>query len=234
MTKATTLKEETGRIAPLDGLRGIAVLMVVAFHFINNTYSVPGAKQTNIVEKILIKVTYFGWSGVDLFFVLSGFLIGTILFKNSGSAHFFRTFYVRRAVRIIPVYFLLLFVFLLLVASPIYDVGAYIFQKPLPVFPYFLFLQNFLMSNANHFGPEALTPTWSLAVEEQFYLIIPLVIFFVPRRFLKYIIAACLLGAPICRMLAHNWYEKYTALYCRIDSPMMGILLAHLYQLPPM
>lgn len=232
MASTEIIEKQDTRIPQLDGLRGVAVLMVVLFHYINNGY--PLAEQDNLgtFENILVKVTYFGWTGVDLFFVLSGFLIGSILFKNIGSPNFFRTFYIRRAARIIPVYFMLLIVFWVVKQTSWYQSDAYIFQKNLPLLPYFLFLQNFVMSFAGHFGPEALTPTWSLAVEEQFYLLIPLLIFYTPPRFLKYIIVACLLGAPVARLFAHNWYEKYTALYCRIDSPMAGILLAYLFHFP--
>ena len=106
---------ENSRIKQLDGLRGLAVLFVVAFHYINNQISngLVDQQSATTFQKILLKATYFGWVGVDLFFVLSGFLIGSILLRNKKSINLFKTFYIRRFVRIIPIYYLLLLVFLL-------------------------------------------------------------------------------------------------------------------------
>ena len=88
------------------------------------------------------------------------------------------------------------------------------------------------MSYRNHFGPEAITPTWSLAVEEQFYLIIPLIIYFInPKHYLKLIVFFILIA--ICsRFYFTNFYQKYTLLSSRIDSPIMGFLLAYILSIP--
>src|SRR6478736_2795435 len=109
------------RYKPLDGLRGIAILVVLGFHYINNQYASMDPMALNRVEKILMKTTYFGWCGVDLFFVLSGFLIGSILLKNRGAENFFKAFYVRRFLRIIPIYYLLLVIFIIVKQTPIYQ-----------------------------------------------------------------------------------------------------------------
>ena len=102
------------RIKELDGLRGVAILLVVSFHYINNQLiNTPG-----IVAKSLFTLTSFGWVGVDLFFILSGFLIGSILIKEKGKPNYFSTFYIRRIVRIIPNYYLLLGVFAILLSVP--------------------------------------------------------------------------------------------------------------------
>jgi len=218
------------RFKPMDGLRGIAVLLIISFHYINNQYDQTDPASLNRVERLLSKVSYFGWCGVDLFFVLSGFLIGSILMKNRGATNFFKAFYVRRFLRIIPVYYLLLVIFILLRYTAIYQPDAYIFEKQLPVGYYFLFLQNFLMGIHNHFGPEALTPTWSLCIEEQFYIIIPMVVYFVKPKYLVYVIISFLLIAPLSRYLSVNWYQTYVLLSSRIDSPGCGFLLAWILQ----
>lgn len=218
------------RIILLDGLRGVAVIFVVGFHFLNNQYSRLDIATLNIVEKALMHGTYFGWCGVDLFFVLSGFLIASILMKNRTSLDYFKTFYIRRFARIIPIYYLLLFIFILCKHAPWYDVQAYIFEKEIPITYYFLFLQNFLMSAAGHFGAEALTPTWSLAIEEQFYLIIPFVIYYFKPRQVIYFVFLCLVIGPLSRYLSVNWYQKYTLLSSRIDSPAIGVLIACIMQ----
>ena len=92
----------TERVKELDGLRALAILLVVAWHYIG---IVGGAEST------LWRIFVFGRSGVDLFFVLSGFLIGGILIDAKESRNFFRTFYIRRAFRILPVYLLLVVVY---------------------------------------------------------------------------------------------------------------------------
>ena len=175
-----------------------------------------------------MKATYFGWCGVDMFFVLSGFLIGSILLKNRGKENYFKAFYIRRFFRIIPIYYLLLLCFILLRYTPLYSPDAYIFEKDIPIGYYFLFLQNFVMGARNHFGPEALTPTWSLAVEEQFYLITPLIVYWLKPKYLVWIILFMICVAPVCRYFSTNWYQKYTLLSSRIDSPGFGFLLAWL------
>ena len=83
----------TKRITTIDGLRGLAVLFVVSFHLINNQVVNNYNAHPNFIENMLVKATYFGWTGVDLFFVMSGFLIGSILLANKQSPNFFKTFY---------------------------------------------------------------------------------------------------------------------------------------------
>jgi peptidoglycan/LPS O-acetylase OafA/YrhL len=218
---------DKNRIQQLDGLRAIAVLLVVFFHYLNNQYmGVP----VNRAEGILMKATAFGWAGVDLFFILSGFLIGSILLRNRGSKNFFKTFYVRRFLRIIPIYYVLLAIFFSIQLTSWFVPDAHIFHKPIPLWNFLTFTQNFVMGAQNHFGPEALTPTWSLAVEEQFYLIIPLIVCFIRDKYLPYIIGGFVILAIISRSLATNWYQEYTLLPCRIDSPIMGFCIAYLLQ----
>jgi peptidoglycan/LPS O-acetylase OafA/YrhL len=218
----------SARFKPLDGLRGVAVLLVILFHYINNQLAPLDVSTLGRSERALMKVTYFGWCGVDLFFVLSGFLIGRILMANRGSENYFKAFYVRRFLRIIPVYYLLLIIFMLFRLTSIYDVNANIFHKPIPIGYYFAFVQNYFIGHLNHFGPEALTPTWSLAVEEQFYLLIPLIVYLVRPRYLIYVVLFMIALAPISRSFASNWYQEYTYLINRIDSPAFGFLLAWL------
>ncbi|MGN6436116.1 MAG: acyltransferase family protein [Agriterribacter sp.] len=227
MIKGSTHNEfSQPRITQLDGLRGVALLLVLGFHFINNQYMAMDANSLQPLQAFLMKATYFGWCGVDLFFVLSGFLIGSILLKNKGSANFFKVFYIRRFIRIIPAYYLLLLLFLLCKNLKWFTPEAAMFEKEIPIGYYFLFLQNFYMSFNGHFGPEALTPTWSLAVEEQFYIIIPFAVHFLSRKQLILFLCICLIVAPVSRHLSPNWYQEYTLLSSRIDSPAIGVLLA--------
>ena len=220
------------RIKSLDGLRGVAVISVVAFHYINNQIPDGSWLITKFGKPALIlqKITYFGWAGVNLFFILSGFLIGNILLRNKKSPGYFKTFYIRRFCRIVPAYYLLLVIFLLIENTRYFNPHAYIFDLPLPITSYFLFVQNFYMAWYNNFGPQALTPTWSLCVEEQFYVIIPLIVYFTNNRYVWILVAAGCIMAIISRHLSTNFYEGYVLLTSRIDSPMTGILLAWLHQ----
>ena len=89
------------RFVEVDGLRGIAILLVMLFHFTIIT------EPITFLDVVVFKVAMYGWSGVNLFFVLSGFLITGILINAKGQAHFFRNFYIRRALRILPLYYAL-------------------------------------------------------------------------------------------------------------------------------
>jgi peptidoglycan/LPS O-acetylase OafA/YrhL len=151
------------RILELDGLRGLAILLVIPCHYIAN---VPHGEPHTWTSRAGTMLDW-GGSGVDLFFVLSGFLIGGILLDSRSSPNYFQTFYARRFFRILPLYYFLLslYAILWLAAPDLLRLGA-------PGWIYPLFLQNYFMkmAPAQTFW---LAPMWSLAVEEQFYMIAP-------------------------------------------------------------
>ena len=91
----------------LDGVRGLAILLVLIWHYVNREVD-PNANIVLVYLKLAANVT---WSGVDLFFVLSGFLIGGILLDHRTCSNYFRVFYIRRVCRIFPLYFVLIFLF---------------------------------------------------------------------------------------------------------------------------
>jgi peptidoglycan/LPS O-acetylase OafA/YrhL len=135
--------------------------LVLGYHYINNL--IAGSNQ---ISKIVAKATSLGWSGVDLFFVLSGFLIGGILIKNKTSPKYFKTFYARRILRIFPLYYLILVIYIICKYSGFASESFSIFQYPINISYYFLYLQNVIMGVRNNFGPQFLTPTLLLTVEE--------------------------------------------------------------------
>lgn len=217
------MKPSTNRIyyPALDGLRGLAILLVVIYHNFN-----------------FINYTFFGWLGVDLFFVLSGFLITEILLRDRGTTHFLRNFYIRRALRIFPLYFFTLFFFLillpLLVKLPSLD-----YYRDHQVWLW-LYLQNWLYI----FTPPpvhalSLTHLWSLAVEEQFYLIWPFVILLIRKPKNLLLITAGLLGSVIalrCYLWVNqienlSYYNLFT--FSRIDGICIGSMLAVLRKINP-
>ncbi len=209
------------RILELDGIRGIAILLVVYWHYIAIPLQVEGSIY-------LYYVKYAGaltWCGVDLFFVLSGFLIGGILFDNRNNKNYFRTFYIRRFFRIFPLYFLWLLLFIVLTTFFTVD-NPIVFNEPYPIWSYVLFIQNFLLDE-NGFGSSWLALTWSLAVEEQFYLFLPFMIYFFKPRYVAPTLIILIFLAPVARFMTEG-IGSYVYTYCRTDSLMTGVLIAWL------
>jgi len=213
----------------LDGIRGAAILLVVVWHYgYCQIQTQPGTAAA-----YLMQIFSLTWAGVDLFFVLTGFLLGGILIRNREAAGYFRTFYVRRACRILPLYYLSLALFAvaseLLVSGPPSLHWAWLLGDPLPMGTYPLFVQNFWMADATTFGPNWLGATWSLAVEEQFYLILPLIIRFVPPGMLVPVVVAFIVSAPVVR-IGMLWFDPsagfaaYVLLPSRWDALFLGVL----------
>lgn len=201
------MEEQTngpGRMTELDGLRGCAVLAVFFSH----------AFQIRML-----------WMGVDLFFVLSGFLITGILIdlKHRDLRGYFAHFYERRARRILPPYLLLL-----AVVSLVFGVSW--------VRAWFLYFG--LMNYVVLFPPARflpLVPLWSLGVEEQFYLIWPFLVYFVSEKRLPYVLGAMLALAPVLRVAAipYDWTHQlvYKGTPFRMDCLAMGALLTFAWRM---
>lgn len=221
------------RIPELDGLRGIAIGMVVLFHYFFLTLNpVPGSALAYVLA-----IGRLTWTGVDLFFVLSGFLIGGILIDARGSSNYFLVFYTRRFYRILPLYAVWLSVVQLLVLAihlKIVSLPGFLDDR-LPVFPYIVFLQNFWMAAKNTFGGSTSGGSWSLAIEEQFYLTIPAVIWIVDLRKRPWVILVGIVGAPLLRILCwtlftqHPW-APFFLMPCRADALLFGVFGAILWR----
>ncbi|HTA94015.1 MAG TPA: acyltransferase [Polyangiaceae bacterium] len=197
-------RELSGHIPELDGVRGFAIVIVLLFHSMRHAFTL-------------------GWMGVDLFFVLSGFLITLGLVRSAGEPHYFRNFYAKRALRIWPLYYLiLLYTFLiapLASSAPVAPVSTWL--------PYALYVQN-LLHPLN--APVELGQTWSLAIEEQFYIFWPLVVFLTNRRTLKLVCIALIFGSLVLRLVlaasgAPQWVS-YFSTPPRLDGLCLGALLS--------
>lgn len=212
-------------IPVLDGLRGMAIIMVVFFHYWTMAI-VPFGK----FSKIIIGFSSLFWSGVDLFFVLSGFLIGGILIRNRQSPNYFKTFYIRRFTRIFPIYFLSLAIFLIARNVAFFEQIPDLVKSPIPILPFGLFVQNFFIIPSN-LTPTWLVPTWSLAIEEQFYLLIPLFIYLISPKKMPFFIFCLIIIAVIIKIIygrsISDFYtpERYAGL-------LLGILVAFMYNTP--
>jgi peptidoglycan/LPS O-acetylase OafA/YrhL len=223
------LPNRSVRIPALDGLRGVAILLVLVRH------SVVGFPTHSPILRGVLASGRLAWSGVDLFFVLSGFLIGGILLDARESPRYFKTFYIRRAYRILPIYGTVLLVFFIH-HLPFHGVpGSLGDFSPvsIPWIAYLTLTQNFWMAHWGQYGPPAMAVTWSLAVEEQFYLTIPFAIRKLGRKPLFVLLMGLIVGAPLLRfavrhLLSHGDFACYVLMPCRADALCLGVLSAFL------
>jgi peptidoglycan/LPS O-acetylase OafA/YrhL len=204
-------------IPALDGVRGLAILSVFVYH-----YGAGGIRSSSALVRGIATVCGFGWSGVDLFFVLSGFLITGILFDTQHDPHYYRNFYARRMLRIFPVYYLLVAIALLITPSGVWQKGhlfflAYLGYPATLIWP--------ALANL----PVRITHLWSLSVEEQFYMLWP----WLTRRIqnARGILGLCAVvgvGALVARTLIPGW--AYASLPCRMDDLAFGAAVAILFR----
>ncbi len=208
----------------LDGVRGIAILMVLGVHFIGDS------PAHTVFGRAIVKAANYGIWGVDLFFVLSGFLITGLLYDSKGSAHYFRNFYIRRTLRIFPLYYgVLALLFIVLPALPTpYPAGladsarhqAWLWLYASNV--YLAIHRTWALPYVGHF--------WSLAVEEQFYLIWPIVILSFGRRPLLGICIAVTVLALVLRtvlgLAGAGALAQLVLTPCRFDALCVGGFVA--------
>ena len=217
--KPSKLVRELKYYENLDGLRGIAALMVLIFHFF-------GYPITDHIEtRIYAKATEFGQHGVSLFFVLSGFVITRILIQSKANDDYFRRFYWRRALRIFPLYygFLLFWYFVMPLLLPERYPNITPFKEQVP---FYLYLQN--LSELTGLSQAGAPQFWSLAVEEHFYFFWPLVIFVTPLNRLKgLIIGIIILVIPLKLYFLHQEISINKITFTRFDQILLGALLAY-------
>lgn len=219
-TQNTAVPLASLHIPALDGLRGVAILLVVFYHLANSLEGEFG------YGNLLLSVAKIGWIGVDLFFVLSGFLITGILYdsKTSKSTNYFKKFYMRRLLRIFPLYYGILVLFAIYYTIwP--NSGLHGHDNPAWIW---IFMTNFVMSWGGAFG--VLDHFWSLAVEEHFYLVWPLTVFLFSRRRLMQLAVALFFlsfGLRIALLLGGTSNEAiYLLTPTRLDALSIGAFLA--------
>ena len=210
----------------LDGIRAVAILTVMYYHLF--------AYRTDTwYGEILHWFTRAGWAGVDIFFVLSGYLITSILLATRDSPNYFRSFYMRRALRIFPLYY---GVMSALVAAPMVLSWAGLnFQHPSIAniensWWNFLYLSNFAMAiHGKDYVP--LDIAWSLAVEEQFYLVFPFLVYLFRQSTLWKLLVLMIVSAIALRLISAEvfptgWRAPYVLPFCRMDALAFGGLIA--------
>ena len=209
-------------IPELDGVRGIAVLSVMLLHF-HAPYL--AARPLGFISDVIAR----GYTGVDIFFVLSGFLITSILISTKGASNYFQAFYARRALRIFPLAFLWIALFYW-IALPIAHLHGLLLKLPeSEQLWYWLFLGNWRQGLGLNDGAE-LGHFWSLAVEEQFYILFSLIVRFVPGRRLLMVCVGFAGSSVVLRVLV-AWLAgddpmRWRITFLHLDPIALGALLA--------
>lgn len=229
------INEAKERNIALDGLRGCACLFVLSHHYFTGIATQP--ESGTFLSFIWKLLSIFLLSGVDLFYVLSGFLVGGIIIDHYRSQNFLKVFFIRRACRILPLYYLLIASYIVL--PPILDhfkvlgdwSNDWLLEKPLPIWSYLTFSQSYIMGLENTSGPKWLAITWSVSVEEQFYLLMPLIFLIFGARKAAAIALGGILLAPLLRWyffenIGH--YAGYMFFPGRMDTILWGVILAFL------
>ena len=206
------------RIPQLDGLRGIAILLVLVSHF----WGYPAGYEA------INRLARTGWVAVDLFFVLSGFLITGILWDARESTRYYRNYFARRILRVFPLYYALLAVVFLVL--PLFGTSpalqAVLRDRPL----YLAYLANVaLVLHGWQLFP--LDITWSLAIEEQFYIVWPFVVRRLSLRGLFLGLIGTVVVVPLIRTIAWlgfgvGWMATHMLTFFRLDGLALGGLVA--------
>jgi len=206
----------------IDALRGAAILAVVVYHYVHGLWlgralGLPAAAA---------RVAEYGWAGVDLFFVLSAYLLARNLLAHRDAPRAAQIFYLRRMFRVLPMYLVML--------AAAFIVGAsfpmtWLFVNLAPFWVYAGFLQNFWDGLHSGWGAQFLGPTWSLAIEEHFYLFLPLFVLRLAPRGLLIAALSMIALSPLLRFAiagAFGGVAAYTFTFCRLDSFGWGLVIA--------
>ncbi|MGH9615513.1 MAG: acyltransferase family protein [Acidobacteriaceae bacterium] len=209
----------------LDGIRGIALLAVMLSHG-GGRYIL----QNTFTAKLFAYAMVPGWSGVELFFVLSGFLITGILLRSKSAENYFSSFYARRFLRIFPIYYFA--VTAGLVAAHYLPWWNAIMPPERMRASYYFYAQNWpiFWNHGSYMTVNAFGHFWSLAVEEQFYLVWPMVIWLLPEGgILALCTAGLVVALPLRFYMVHRYAESLGAMVMttsRMDGLLVGAILA--------
>ncbi|MGO4330921.1 acyltransferase family protein [Cupriavidus sp. 2TAF22] len=218
-----------GHLRPLDGMRGVAVLLV----FFHHSVVAAALGGTGTLDHIVVKLLASGWVGVDIFFALSGFLITGILLDAKGTQRYFANFYAKRTLRIFPLYYFFLILFFLVLRpflAEIYRPGNDYADLLHAQAWFWSYMQNWYFARLGEGSPVPVTQLWSLAIEEQFYLVWPLVVFLCTARRVVVVSLVLCVASPVLRFLLirDGWDQMaiYVSTLTHIDPLLYGALVA--------
>lgn len=222
-----------GHVPALDGIRALAIGLVLFQHLTIITPDlIIGTGIDAAFARGIAFAANLGWTGVDLFFVLSGFLITSILIATRDRPDYFKRFYVRRAFRILPLFLIIAVIsFVIIPYSGLLppDKAARFDTVGNDQWMYWLFLSNIAIANYGQFRHGIMDVTWSLAIEEQFYILWPLALLFVRNNAIR-LIAAIIVTSMLLRFIADaygfNRNSIYVFTFTRLDGLAFGALLA--------
>jgi peptidoglycan/LPS O-acetylase OafA/YrhL len=215
--QATSTTTMGAHIRAIDGLRGVAILLVLMHHF---------------------AVFEPGWAGVDIFFVISGFLITRILLWTKDSPHYFSYFYARRALRILPLYYFSILLFFWVI-FPIAARSGSLPHYGVKDFAWYLVHLSNWWIGSGHMATSPISHFWSLAIEEQFYFVWPLLVFVLSRKNLLAATIAIAVLSFLSRGVAASMYPESTGFIYfytpfRIEPIALGSLAAILAEENPL
>jgi peptidoglycan/LPS O-acetylase OafA/YrhL len=229
------MMQSKNRAHGLDTLRGCAVLAVLGYHYLNNT-SVLRTPSLLFLQAASEHLFF----GVDMFFVLSGFLIGASLMRTKGDANYFANYFAHRAFRILPLYYVWLGIFVLLIGL---NAGLWNGGMPwlldqsggLSLVSFASFTQNFASAAHVSWGPAWLGITWTLAVEVHFYILAAIMIWLIPLRYVGVVSVAVIAAAVGLKQWGGELYSGHALMVitpARLDAPFVGMLCAWLWRFP--
>jgi peptidoglycan/LPS O-acetylase OafA/YrhL len=208
-------------------MRGLAILLVMFYHM-----TITDPAGAGWLEHALVNTSALGATGVDLFFVLSGFLITGILFDTKQHHHYFRNFYIRRVLRIFPLYYAVLAFALVIMPALVAHVpqahhkASRLLVSGSDWLWYASYTSNFLIAKAGAFRNGMLDVSWSLAIEEQFYVLWPPLVYCLSTKALKRACVGIVFFALVFRtamwLAGYSWIQVYTVTPCRMDSLAIG------------
>ncbi|MEP7295465.1 MAG: acyltransferase [Burkholderiales bacterium] len=224
-TATATIDIASSHYPQLDGLRGLAILLVIVFHF-----SLMHAGFRGDDPGIFLQVAQLGWMGVDLFFVLSGFLITGILASARAQKHYFKNFLGRRFLRIWPLYYLSLLLLLVIAPLVMGKVPSELQGMQAKQTWFWLYATNWLFALEGGFSRTSGGYFWSLAVEEQFYVVWPFVVYALSDRSLLRV-SLGLLGVSLVSRLVLTAFGVgtgvlYNMTFTHLDGLAVGACLS--------